>query len=559
MKKRLFLIITLLLASLLVLASCSNDTPTIEISGDGYWVIGGEKTDVKAAGEKGDKGDTGEQGEKGDKGDKGDTPTIEISADGYWVINGVKTEYKATAAPDIEEGTEGLKYHLLPDGTYGVKAGNASDLETIVIPSTYKGVAVTAVLDEAFSLCGMLKNVTIPDSVTSIGYQAFLFCSSLNSVTIPDSVTKIGSGAFSSCESLMSVTIGSSVTSIGKYAFSNCSKIVEVINKSSLNIEGLGNSLEAHSGESKIVNKDNYLFYTYNGTNYLLGYVGNDTALTLPSSYNGQNYEIYQYAFRYCAGLTSVTIPDSVTSIVDSAFCYCPSLTNITVDSANEAYKSIDGNLYTKDGKTLVQYASGKQNMSFTIPDGVTSIGFYAFSYCPSLMSVTIGSSVTSIGSYAFDGCSKLVEVINKSSLNMERPNSLEVHSGESKIVNKDNYLFYTYNGINYLVGYVGNDTAITLPSSYNGQNYVINNNAFYNCTSLVSVTIPDSLMSIGAGAFSGCESLTSVTFENPNGWCCQSMNMNGWRYFSSDELADAEIAARYLKSIDYSSYWKRM
>ena len=115
--------------------------------------------------------------------------------------------------------------------------------------------------------------------------------------------------------------------------------------------------------------------------------------------------------FFCCSSLTSVTIPYSVVSIGNLVFSGCSRLTNITVSADNEYYKSIDGNLYTKDGKTLVQYARGKTGTSFTIPEGVVSIGHWAFYACSGLTSVTIPEDVTSIGVGAFYWCTGLTSV----------------------------------------------------------------------------------------------------------------------------------------------------
>lgn len=118
---------------------------------------------------------------------------------------------------------------------------------------------------------------------------------------------RLNKGAFRGCSGLTSITIGNSVTSIGNEAFRGCYKLVEVINKSGLNItKGSSNNGYIAScalnvkkdGTSDIVNKEGYLFYTYDNVNYLVAYVGLNTDLTLPDDYNGQNYKLNNYAIN---------------------------------------------------------------------------------------------------------------------------------------------------------------------------------------------------------------------------------------------------------------------
>ncbi|MDG2254299.1 MAG: leucine-rich repeat domain-containing protein, partial [Opitutaceae bacterium] len=127
---------------------------------------------------------------------------------------------------------------------------------------------------------------------------------------------------------------------------------------------------------------------------FAFGYCTNLTSITIPDSVTS----IGDIAFYSCTKLTSVTIPDSVTSIGDSAFAHCTSLTSITVDTGNLNYSSVDGVLFNKLQTLLIQYPAGILDDSYTIPDSVTSIGYSAFAHCTSLTSVAIPDSVTSIG-----------------------------------------------------------------------------------------------------------------------------------------------------------------
>ena len=173
-------------------------------------------------------GKDGKDGQNGVDGADGLTPTIEISEDGYWIINGEKTDLKASSDKIDYENPQGLQFFMQDDGTYLVSCGDAKYLSNIVIPATYNGGAVVGIVNDAFYAHPKLTSITIPDTVTKIGARAFSNCPNLTTVVIGDSVTNIGECAFSNCQNLTSVVIGDSVTNIGECAFAYCTSLTSV-------------------------------------------------------------------------------------------------------------------------------------------------------------------------------------------------------------------------------------------------------------------------------------------------------------------------------------------
>ena len=389
-----------------------------------------------------------------------------------------------------------------------------------VIKYLYIGKFVNRIANYAFYGCSNIQSITFSESLTSIGFYAFYNCSKLTSLVIPNTVNTIGEGAFSGCSQLQSITLpfvgnkkataSASASTLfgfifGTSSYSGGTSTYQYYSSSSYKTYYIPSSLK-----NVTITGGNILYGAFCNCNKI-------TNLTIPDSITS----IGSYAFENCKSLTSITIPDSVISIGQAAFEYCTGLTSIIIPDGVESI-----------GSSVFEGCA--ELMDIVIPDSVTEIGDYAFLNCKSLTNITVPDSVTSIGSSAFSGCSGLTSITlpfvggSKTATNASESTLFGYIFGTSSytdgVATKQYYTSYyfktyyipaslksvTITGGNILHGafyYCSGLTSITIGNSVTS----IGEKAFCYCTKLTSVTIPDSITSIGAQTFYGCYDLPSV------------------------------------------------
>ena len=382
-----------------------------------------------------------------------------------------------------------IAYDAYIDGIYyefsgsdaSVVRGEISYSGSVVIPSSInyndKNYVVTTIGVNAFWGCRELTSIFIPGSVVSIGKQAFYNCKCLTSVTLSKGLRSIGIWAFLSCESLPSITIPETVTYIADGAFSWCSGLTSIVVEEGNTVYDSRNGCNAiiktginclvEGCMNTIIPED----ITIIESNSFTGCTGL-TSITIPNSVT-----TIGGAFSDCRGLTTITIPKNVSYIQSTAFTGCSALTSIVVDEENTTFDSRYG------CNAIIETASNKLIKgcaNTVIPEDVMCIAMYAFSGCGSQTSLNIPESVTNIEAYAFFECDILT------SINI--PNSITTIGDRT-------------------FAYCSRLTSVNIPNSITSIDY----GAFAGCKALTSITIPKSVVSIGSLVFQDCESLSSI------------------------------------------------
>jgi len=413
--------------------------------------------------------------------------------------------------------------------------------------------------------------VEIPSNVTAIGDNAFANNTSIEVVAYEGAkiaayadaepvLRAIGTNAFANCTNLKEIYIPSTVTSFGATPLAGCTSL-EKMEFPCILSEGTNDA---------------------NGLSKLFGYANTAIPTTLKTIEINSGDSISVKAFFSCSNLTSVTIPEGVTTIGECAFEGCSSMTSINLPNSIEtingyAFMSTglvdvvlpenvtiieDGTFGNCASLSSINIPEGVTSMgkrafyqckkltTINIPDGVTTIGPYAFYYCSSLPNISLPNGITSIGEYAFSYCNSLTDITIPKSVTIMKEAAFSSCSNltnvniEAALTSLETAVF----------GTCSNLTNINIPETVTN----IGDSAFYSCTKLTKITIPASVTSIGNRAFRN-SGVTSVTFKNTANWVVSTTaTFDTTTSLSSSDLANASTAATYLKTTHYSKYWKR-
>lgn len=410
-----------------------------------------------------------------------------------------RTSYVIPDTVEVIERFAFLEAYYLTEVTMGdnlTTIGADAFFDCVKMTELKIGKNVSLIGDEAFGGCKSLTNVIIPENVVYFGARAFAYCINLSKVTISEGVSDIGSFAFMYCTALESITIPDSVKSIGEKAFAFCEKLATV------NISDDVKNIGTHVFSNTAFYND-----TANWVNNAL-YAGNHLVEANTEIIAGDytiktgTITIVKAVFENCAGITSVTIPSTVTEIPEDAFNSCTNLVNIIL---HDSLTSIGGNAFydTAYANDEENWENGalyideylidvKETVSgdFIVKDGTTVISDDAFSGCSKITSITIPASATSI--YAVSSCGSLERIV------VDEDNQYYSADENGVLFDKNKTVLIKYPSNSTTTEYIVPDSVTE-----------IGDGAFYYCPNLKSLIVSNGVQSVGMLSF-----LMSDNFE---------------------------------------------
>ncbi len=501
-----------------------------------------------------------------------------------------------------EPDSEGTMKCINCDGTRSYYHDENEAFENGFIYVVYNGEAI--ILETGYSNDDFTGYVEIPETlggypVTTLPEFLFQNDSDITGIFIPASVTSIGRGAFENCSDLISINVDKN-----NPAYTSVEGVLYDKNMKVLHHYPKGSTRTSYTVPDGVIGIGYAVFY------------GCDTleSITLPDTL----ISIGDDAFYRCTSLVDLKLPEGVKLIGEDAFVFCDALTDLVIpegavvwgEESEDVIVDEYGVTFSKDMTTLIKYPAESTNTSYIIPDSVTTIEDYAFSYASNLTEIIIPDSVTTIGDYAFYYASNLTEIIIPESVTTIGDYAFCDASNLTEIIVSDNIisiggsiLDYTgyYNdtanwedGYLYLGKYLIDENSDstdfvlkegTLGIAYSAANseYTsvtlceglksIGNHNFSNNALITSVEIPDSVVYIGKGSFSYCDALSEIKFNTENleflgeyafGYTAYTYDLNNWKdgvctignAIVACDIGTVKVDENIKFIVDENAYW---
>ncbi|MBR1555256.1 MAG: leucine-rich repeat domain-containing protein [Oscillospiraceae bacterium] len=376
-----------------------------------------------------------------------------------------------TAQADVQTYEDGSFTYAYVDGGVALYSCDTSML-AVNLPDESNGRKVVEISDGAFYQCSKLEYITFGKYVKKIGRSAFQGCTSLKSFTVPDTVEEIGSYAFGGCTQLKDLTLPETLREIPEGFCFECIRLENINFPASLETIGVSAFYNCN-----LLNPPAFPEGLRKISDYAFAFCYAINNAQLPSTVT----EVGSAVYSGCINITEFTVPKQLETLGALMFMGCSTLSEFKVEEGNPTYTVKDGVLYKDDMKTLYAYPDGKQDINFTVPEGVTVIYDGAFFSAVNLQEVLFPSTLQYIGAGAFEYCSGLKQV-------------------------------YLPEGVE-----------------------IIYENAFADCTSLADVHLPETLRGVGNYAFYACTSLKEITIPKN----CKTIGEYAFGYTDSGQTDD--------------------